>query len=161
MTPIPDNVINEARAAIQESSIDSKIYVGCDSKRYKNSAGDWMARYATVIILHYDGAKGCKLFHGIEKLPDYGTSKAPKLRLLNEVMFATKVVNQIIDVVEPRVWEIHADLNPNPRYLSHVAVKEALGYVRGVLGVDAKIKPDAFAAMHCADHLVRKSSTYA
>jgi predicted RNase H-related nuclease YkuK (DUF458 family) len=40
-------------------------------------------------------------------------------------------------------------------YKSNVAVKEALGYVKGTLGIDAKIKPDSFAATHAADHVVR------
>jgi predicted RNase H-related nuclease YkuK (DUF458 family) len=57
--------------------------------------------------------------------------------------------------VGDRHFEVHIDINPNPRYKSNVAVKEALGYVKGNLGIDAKIKPDAFAAMHAADHLVR------
>lgn len=146
--------IESAKAAILESSKESSIYVGCDSKRFKKN-GRWFARYMTVIIIHMDSSKGCKLFHESNVLEDFGGTKSPKQRLLNEVMFAVNAAYDVMPVIGDRHWELHVDINPNPRYKSNAAVKEALGYVRGNLGIDAKIKPDAWAAMHAADHLVR------
>lgn len=146
--------IEEATQAILESSQESSVYIGCDSKRFKKN-GRWFARYMTVIIVHLDSSKGCKLFHESHVLEEYGEGKNPKQRLLTEVMFAVNAAHEIMPVVGSRHWELHIDINPNPRYKSNVAVKEALGYVQGNLGVQAKIKPDAFAAMHAADHLVR------
>jgi predicted RNase H-related nuclease YkuK (DUF458 family) len=146
--------IEQAREMIRASSPESSVYIGCDSKRFKRR-GLWYARYMTVIIVHKDSSKGCSLFYDSQIMQDWGSDKSPKQRLLNEVMFAVNAATEVLEDVGNRHLEIHIDINPNPRYKSNVAVKEALGYVKGNLGIDAKIKPLAFAAMHAADHLVR------
>lgn len=142
---------DEAKQAILESSPQSSVYIGADSIRYKKN-GQWYAKYSTVIILHVDSKKGARLFHKSVDMPDYGNLKQ---RLLNEVSFAVTAASEIIDVIGDRHMEIHLDINPNPKHKSNVAVKEALGWVKGSLGVDAKIKPASFAATHAADHAVR------
>ncbi len=109
----------------------------------------------TVIIVHKDSSKGCSLFKNAVVMQDWGSDKSPKQRLLNEVMFAVNATLEVRDIIGERDYEVHLDINPNKRYKSFVAVKEALGYVMGNLGIEAKIKPNAFAAMHAADHLVR------
>lgn len=141
----------EAKAAILNSSPQSSVYVGCDSIRYKKN-GQWHAKYSTVIILHMDSSNGCKLFHESVDMPDYGNLKQ---RLLMEVQLVVAAATEIIDVIGDRHIEVHLDINPNPKHKSNVAVKEALGWVRGSLGMDAKIKPASFAATHAADHAVR------
>ena len=141
----------EAKQAILESSRQSSVYVGCDSIRFKKNK-QWYAKYSTVVIVHVDSKKGCKLFHESVDMPDYGNLKQ---RLLTEVQFAVQAASEIIEVLGDRHMEIHLDINPNPKHKSNVAVKEALGWVRGSLGMDAKIKPASFAATHAADHAVR------
>ena len=142
---------DKVRQAILDSSPQSSVYVGCDSIRFKKR-DKWYAKYSTVVVLHVDSNRGCKLFHETVNLPDYGNIKQ---RLMTEVTFAIAAVEEILSVVGTRKLSIHLDLNPNPEHKSNVAVKEALGYVRGQLGIDAVIKPDAWAATHCADHLAR------
>jgi len=142
---------DEARDAILRSSQQSSVYVGADSIRYKKN-GKWFAKYSMVIVLHMDSNRGCRLFHKSVDLPDYGNLKQ---RLLTEVMYAIEAATEIIDVVGSRHLEIHLDVNPSPEHKSNIAVKEALGYVRGSLGIDAHIKPNSWAASHAADHLVR------
>jgi len=146
--------IDDARAAIRASSQESSIYIGTDSQRYKKN-GLFYAKYSTVVIVHMDSSKGCKLFHNSVSMQDYGNIKQ---RMLNEVMFAVNAATELLDDIGTRHFEIHIDVNPNPKHKSNVAVKEALGYVKGNLGIDAKIKPHAFAAMHAADHMVRQGS---
>ncbi len=141
----------DAKQAILTSSPQSSVYIGCDSIRYKKN-GQWFAKYSTVIILHKDSRHGSKLFHESVDMPDYGNLKQ---RLLNEVSFAVTAATEIIDVLGDRHMEVHLDINPDPKHKSNVAVKEALGWVRGSLGIDAKIKPHGFAATHAADHVVR------
>lgn len=145
----------DAILAIMDSSPSSSIYVGADSTRFKKN-GQCYARYSTVIILHHDSNRGCRIFSNSEVLPDYGNLKQ---RLLNEVRYAVEAASAIIDYVEDRNFEIHLDLNPDPKHKSHVAVSEALGWVKGATGVDATIKPDSFASSHCADHVVRNKLT--
>jgi predicted RNase H-related nuclease YkuK (DUF458 family) len=144
-------MIEEAKKAILDSSQSSSIYIGCDSIRFRKNK-QWYAKYSTVVIVHMDSKKGCRLFHESIDMPDYGNLKQ---RLLTEVQHAVATATELIDVIGDRHLEIHLDINSDPKHKSSVAVKEALGWVKGSLGLDAKIKPSAFAATHAADHAVR------
>ena len=144
-------MIEEAKQAILDSSKESSVYIGCDSIRFRKNKM-WYAKYSTVIIVHMDSKRGCKLFHESVDMPDFGNLKQ---RLLNEVQMAVMAATEIVDVLGERHMEIHLDINPNPKHKSSVAVKEALGWVKGSLGLDAKVKPASFAATHAADHAVR------
>lgn len=144
-------MIEEAKQAILNSSKESSVYIGCDSIRFRKN-NQWYAKYSTVIIVHIDSNHGCKLFHSSLDMPDYGNLKQ---RLLTEVQMAVSTATEIIDVIGDRHMEIHLDINPNPKHRSSIAVNEALGWVKGSLGLDAKIKPSSFAATHAADHAVR------
>lgn len=144
-------MFEEAKKAIRSSSKDSSVYVGADSIRYKKK-GQWWAKYSTVIVLHNESKHGCKLFHKSVSELDYGSMKQ---RLLTEVMYAIAAASEIIDDVGDRHLEIHIDVNSDPKHKSSVVAKEAVGYVKGSLGLDAVIKPDSWAASHAADHLVR------
>jgi hypothetical protein len=144
-------MIEEAKQAIIASSQQSSVYIGCDSIRFRKNK-QWYAKYSTVVIVHMDTNKGGRIFHSSVDMPDYGNLKQ---RLLMEVQLAVTTATEIVDVIGDRHFEIHLDINPNPNHKSSVAVKEALGWVKGSLGMDAKIKPHSFAATHAADHVVR------
>ena len=144
-------MIEEAKKAIIASSQQSSVYIGCDSIRFRKNK-QWYAKYSTVVIVHMDTNKGGRIFHSSVDMPDYGNLKQ---RLLMEVQLAVSTATEIVDVIGDRHFEIHLDINPNPNHKSSVAVKEALGWVKGSLGMDAKIKPHSFAATHAADHVVR------
>jgi predicted RNase H-related nuclease YkuK (DUF458 family) len=144
-------MIEEAKQAILDSSPESSVYIGCDSIRFRKNKM-WYAKYSTVVIVHMDSKKGCRLFHESVDMPDYGNLKQ---RLLTEVQYAVATATEIIEVLGNRHMEIHLDINPDPKHKSNVAVKEALGWVKGSLNMDAKIKPASFAATHAADHAVR------
>ena len=63
----------------------SRVYLGCDSVRYRRDNANW-ARYATVAIVHMNGKNGCRVFHNISHEPDYDAKKnRPKVRMMNEV----------------------------------------------------------------------------
>ena len=144
-------MIEQAKQAILDSSPESSVYIGCDSIRFKKNKM-WYAKYSTVIIVHMDSKRGCKLFHESVDMPDFGNLKQ---RLLNEVQMAVNTATEILDVLGDRHMELHLDINPNPKHKSSIAIKEALGWVKGSLGLDAKVKPASFAATHAADHAVR------
>lgn len=143
---------DEAREAILNSSPESAVYIGADSIRHKRKDGRWWARYSVVVLVHMNSKNGCKMFHETYEEPDYGGMKQ---RLLNEVNYAIMCATELLDAIGDRPYSIHLDLNSNPNHKSNVAVKEALGWVKGALGIDAVIKPNAFAATHAADHAVR------
>lgn len=143
--------IEDAKIAIANSSKTSEVFIGCDSLRFKKGER-WFARYSVVVVLHIDGNKGCKIFSKTVVDPDYGNLK---LRLLNEVGYAVEIATEILDVVDGRSFSIHLDINTDPKHKSSVAVKEAIGYVRGMMGFDPVLKPNSMMASHCADHVVR------
>lgn len=143
--------ISEARQAIIDSSESSAVYLGCDSIRFKKN-GLWFAKYSTVIILHKDGRHGGSIFFDSVEMQDYGVIKQ---RMLNEVSFAVQHASEIIDVIGDRKFEIHLDINPDPKHKSNSALSEAMGWVRGQFGNVVKCKPHSFAATHAADHIVR------
>jgi predicted RNase H-related nuclease YkuK (DUF458 family) len=136
---------------IRNSSLSTAVYVGCDSRRFKRN-GTFYAVYTTVVVLHIDQCRGCKIY-GFRKIkPDFGNIRE---RMLTEVEYAVTVGYELLDVIENRRFEIHIDVNPDPRHKSHAAVKEALGYVIG-MGLVPRIKPQAPIASTAADHFGKR-----
>lgn len=148
--------ISEAVEAIKDSSPESTIYVGCDSIRgkVKRKSDEFYTRYSVVVIIHINSKNGGKIFPFTMSVKDHGKKDNLKMRLLQEVDLATSVATEIVDHLGRRRMEVHIDVNPDEKHASSVAVKEALGWSRG-LGFDTKIKPEGWAATHCADHAVR------
>lgn len=140
------NIPNIKREII-DSSAETAVYVGCDSKKMTIRREKW-ALYTTIVVLHVDSNKGCKVWYRNDRMRDYGNIK---MRMLQETYFATGAALDVLPVVGDRPFEIHLDLNPNPRYASNAAVKEAIGYVMGMTQIKPKIKPDACIASIAAD----------
>lgn len=144
-------MFEDAREYIKAASPESSVYIGCDSIRYKRD-GKWFARYSTVVVIHINSKNGGRIFHNSVAMPDYGNLRQ---RLLAEVGMAIEAFDAVQDVLGDRHVEIHLDINPSPEHASNVAVKEALGWVKG-LGIEPKIKPSSWCATHAADWAVRE-----
>ena len=130
---------------------NTKIYLGCDSVRYVKD-NRWSARYATVAIVHKNGNNGCRIFSHNSIEPDYDLKKnRPKMRMMNEVMKVCALYNQIAPFIDEFDVEIHLDVNTDPMHGSNCAASEAAGYVLGMTGLHAKLKPESFAASYGAD----------
>lgn len=147
---------DEVRTAIKESPDDSSIYIGADSKQYTSEGVHYVA-YCTVIILHYGSAHGATIFKALRIDRDYGQLRT---RLMAEVTDAIAAGYELIDHIEDRSMEIHLDINTNMQHKSSVLVKEASGYVLGSLGIQPKLKPEAFAASSVADRYAVKNAKY-
>lgn len=155
MTDLQMN-IDEVIKYIQDGHPEDKIYIGCDSSTKKRKDGQWVADYITVVVVHRQGRNGCKIFGQLEREPDYTHDKRkPVMRLLNEAMKSTILYDKLKDAIGDRHREIHLDINPNIEHNSHLALSQAVGYVRGVCGLDPVVKPDAFAAQYAADRFMR------
>lgn len=140
---------------IRNTSETTTIYIGCDSEKRK-IRGEWWAEYVTVVIVHYDGCRGAKIFYEITKERDYDTKKnRPSLRLMNEVMKAGQMYLDLFDAFEERNVEIHLDISPDKKNGSSCVVDQAVGYIKGMCNITPLVKPKAFASSHAADHLVR------
>jgi len=108
-------------------------------------------KYATVIVFLREGAGG---FMFLRKSTIKGKLSL-KERMIQEVSTSIEVAYELAPVLKRYgvPMEVHADINPDPRYLSSQAFKEAMGYIKG-MGFTFKAKPDAFASTSCADRFV-------
>jgi predicted RNase H-related nuclease YkuK (DUF458 family) len=144
--------LEEVKDFIGKQSPETKIYIGCDSYRFKKE-GVWFARYTTVCVVHINGKNGCRVFGNIDTERDYDQKKgSPRMRMMNEVYRSVDMYLKLGEVIGDRELELHVDINPDKKHGSNVAYNEALGYIRGVCGIDAVAKPDALASSFAADH---------
>lgn len=134
---------------------NTKIYLGCDSVRTYKGKHKTVARFATVLIVHMNGNKGCKIFSNISQEPDYDLHQdRPKMRMINEARKVCELYTQVAPLIDDFNVEIHLDINTDPKYGSNCAANEAAGYILGVTGIQPKFKPHSFAASCGADGAV-------
>ncbi len=147
--------LDEVKTFIANEGPASKIYLGVDSISYKKQ-GAWWADYYKVIVVHKNGCNGCKIFGEVETERDYIINrKKPTFRLMNEVYRASSLYLSLADVIGDRDAEIHLDLNPDPKFVSSLVIDQAIGFIKGTCNITPIVKPDSFAATHCADRLLR------
>ena len=139
--------IEEVREFIRSSSEESAIYVGCDSRQFKDST-----IFVTVVVVHINSNHGAKIFWQVDRVKRISSIRQ---RLLEEVDRAVYTALMIADVVGDRPFEVHLDINPNPDHRSSVILKEAVGYVLAQ-GLKPVLKPDAIAATAVADFFTEK-----
>ena len=145
--------LEEVKAFIAAQSEDTKIYLGADSERMKLK-GVWYADYTLAVVVHIDGEHGCKIFGEVKRELDYDQKKnKPSMRLMNEVYNVSALFSELKDVLEDRYVEVHLDLNPDIRYGSSCVIQQAIGYIRGTCNLTPMVKPNSWAASHCADRL--------
>lgn len=147
--------LKEVEAFLKGCSAETKIYLGCDSRVFYNSCRERMVNYTIAIVIHIDGCRGGKLFYdNIIEQDRSPNRRKPSVRLMTEVYKVSELYLRMIDEIESCIEkdiEIHLDVNPRREYKSSAIISEALGYVRGVCQVDAKVKPEAWAASTVAD----------
>ena len=146
--------LDQVREFIMNTSLNTKIYLGSDSARYKRGE-TWYAEYATVVVIHYDGCRGCKIFGNIESEKDYDQKRdKPRLRLMKEVIRTANLYIDLEEVIGVRHVEIHLDINPNEKFGSSCVIGEAVGYIKGMCNIVPFVKPNSFAASIAADRLL-------
>lgn len=145
--------INEVRDFIQSQSLETKVYIGGDSRRFRKN-GTWHAEYTLAIVVHLDGKHGCKIFGETSVEVDYDQKRSrPAMRLMNEVYKISELYLKLHEVLEDRDIEVHLDINPSDMHGSSCVVQQAIGYIRGTCNVVPLVKPAAFAASYAADRL--------
>jgi hypothetical protein len=147
--------IEELKAYIDAQSAETRVYFGADSERVMVN-GKWMVDYLLVVVVHIDGRHGAKVFGEIQREFDYDKKlDRPKLRLMTEVAKIAELYCNVAEVVdlEARHVELHLDINALPVHGSNCAMAEAIGYIKGVCGIDPKVKPNSWAASIAADRL--------
>jgi len=152
--------MNSRRASIDKAELasflstcgpETKVYLGCDSERYK-SAGKYYADYVLVVVVHIDGCKGARVFGEVQKEEDHDRQLArPFNRMMGEVYRVAQLYQDLREVLHDFEVSIHIDINPNENHGSNVAYQAAVGYIKGTCNVVPFAKPDAFAASYAAD----------
>lgn len=138
---------------------NTKIYLGCDSVRFKKN-GRRYAKFATVAVVHMNGKNGCKVFRHKSIEADYDLkSSRPSMRLMNEVQKVCELYVQLAPFIDEYENQIHIDISTNPKNGSNCVAAQAAGYVLGVTGLEPKLKPDAFASSFSADHFAHNFTT--
>ena len=150
--------LNQVQAYLDNCSRDSKIYIGADSERI-NIDGIWWVDYMTCLIVHIDSKHGGKIFASIVRERDYDQKvNKPKMRLMTEAYKAAELYLDVADMIEDFPCEIHLDLNPLEIHASNCALSEAMGYIKGMCGIDPVVKPASWAASNVADAVKRLTS---
>lgn len=145
--------LNEVREFIEKQSAETKIYVGCDSERFKIGK-EWWADYILAIVIHKDGKHGCKLFGEVIRERDYDQKiNRPRFRLMNEVYRVSELYLKLADVLVDRDVEVHLDISPKEENGSSCVINEAIGYIKGTCNVIPMVKPNSWAASTAADRL--------
>lgn len=129
--------------AIKNSSEQSSVYVGCDSKR----KGSQLV-YVSTVVIHYDTKRGGVVFKDVE-IEQY-QALYPKLQ--GEIYRIANLALKVKNLVGERNFEVHVDINPKDCYKSHMAYQEARGAILGIVGIEPKFKPNAWAASSAADY---------
>jgi uncharacterized protein len=143
--------LDEVKEFISKQSLNTKIYIGCDSERLIVN-NQWYADYILAIVVHIDGKHGCKLFGEVQRERDYDQKQdKPRYRLMNEAYKVSELYLKLSEVLINRDVEVHLDINPNEMHGSNCVLNEAIGYIRGTCNVIPMVKPRAFAASYAAD----------
>lgn len=128
---------------------DTRVIIACDSQQV-----GIVTEYVTVVVLHRP-TKGGRVFICSERIA--------RIRELRERLWreAYRSVQLAMELSSPpdgleaiSVDEVHIDANVDPRHKSSKYVEELVGLVMGQ-GFRAVVKPEAFAASHIADHVVK------
>jgi len=139
------------------SGIKLEVSIGTDSQSM--SGGKY--KFATVILIRrLEDMGGVVVGRGGMIVSAIYTHdfKARNKELVNERMVfevgkSVEVAYELAPLLDlyDIPLEIHADINPNPKYESNKALQQAVGYILG-MGYAFRVKPDSLTATHCADH---------
>ena len=145
--------INYVKEFISQQSEETKIYIGCDSERFRINEV-WYADYVLAVVVHIEGKHGCKLFGEVYREKDYDQKvDRPRFRLMNEVYKLSELYLKLSEVLVDKYVEVHLDINPDDNFGSSCVIQEAIGYIKGTCNVVPLVKPNAFAASYAADRL--------
>jgi uncharacterized protein len=144
--PIEDAVSVAVRKE-KEQGYELKVCIGTDSQVKGKET-----EFATVIVFIRKGKGGFMYIRSEKSLQRMSVRQ----RMLAEVTKSVEIAYALCDIFTPFDvdMEVHADINTNPNFKSNEALKEAMGYIRG-MGFVFKAKPQAFASSSCANKVVQ------
>jgi uncharacterized protein len=126
------------------AALGQAVHIGTDSLQTGR-----FTQFVTVVAV-LTPSKGGRAAYSREVVPRIQSLRE---RLLKETWRSVELGMQVTSVV-PGDLTIHIDANPVLKHKSSQYVQELVGLVVGQ-GFQSLIKPDAWAASHAADHVVR------
>lgn len=131
----------------KEMAHQLKVCIGTDSQRKGKEI-----EFATVIVFIRKGKGGFMYIHN----EITARKMTIKERMLEEVARSIDIAFALCSLfIAFNVdMEVHADINTNPHFKSHDALKEAMGFIMG-MGFAFRAKPNAFASSSCANKVVQ------
>jgi predicted RNase H-related nuclease YkuK (DUF458 family) len=144
---IEGNNIPDIQASLAEAFQGVKVvYIGTDSQQDGLST-----QFVTVIVIRTP-SKGARAFYTKETIKRIHPLRE---RLLHEVWMSVATAIEVNPMISAESeMEVHIDANPDTRFRSSKYIKELTSMVVSQ-GFTAMIKPEAWAAMHVADHVVK------
>ncbi len=126
-----------------DAGYELTVCIGTDSQVRGKDIG-----FATVIVFLRKGKGGFMFINASVE----SRTMSIRERMINEVSRSVTLAYELSVVWEEFdiPLEIHADINTDASFKSNVALKEAMGYIKG-MGYEFKAKPNAFASSSCAD----------
>lgn len=123
-----------------------KVCIGTDSQVLNG-----VVEFATVIVFLRE-KRGGFMYIENSKLHQKVSLKE---RMILEVGRSVDIAYQLCETLDKYYveLEVHADINTDANFKSNVALKEAMGYIKG-MGFVFKAKPEAFASSSVADKFV-------
>jgi predicted RNase H-related nuclease YkuK (DUF458 family) len=139
--------ILDIQASLEESFKGLKVvHIGTDSQQDGLST-----QFVTVVVIHNPG-KGGRAFYTKDTVKRIGSLRE---RLLQEVWMSVATALEVNPMLNPESeLQVHVDANTNTKFKSSKYVKELTSMVVSQ-GFKAVLKPDSWAAMHVADHVVK------
>lgn len=139
------DLLAEMKATMEENP-DREVIIGTDSQ---NSGH--ITEYITVVVV-LTPSKGGRVFYTRDRVPRI---RSLRERLMKEAWMSVELGMELSAVVpDTSKMTIHIDANPDTQFRSSDVVQEMVGLVVGQ-GFGAVTKPDAWAASHAADHIVK------
>ena len=137
--------IANIRDFVRDAARDGQaVHIGTDSQQ----AGR-LTRFVTVVVI-LTPRRGGRVAYVRESVRRIASLRE---RLLREVWRSVSLGIEL-EAVVPGELTVHIDANPVVTHKSSAHVQELVGLVVGQ-GFKAAIKPEAWAATHCADRVVR------
>ena len=124
---------------------DIQILVGCDSQNKGLST-----HYAVVVVLYSEGHGGHVIFRKW-RVP---RENVRTIRLLNEAWYSVETAELLRKAGLPKPRWIDLDLNPDPKYKSNEAFRQAVGLCEG-MGYEIRFKSLGPLVTAVADKSVR------
>lgn len=140
------NAVEQSIIKETQEGYKLKVCIGTDSQVLNG-----VVEFATVIVFLREKRGG---FMFIEN-SQLHQKVSLKERMILEVGRSVDIAYQLCETLDKYhvELEVHADINTDANFKSNVALKEAMGYIKG-MGFVFKAKPDAFASSSVADKFV-------